>query len=89
MCENEVAQDRVAFPENEIAFDQCRNATIRVHFEIMRLIVVAEGHAGIDPFDSKIKFVRAPQHLLHIDRIGTAPNCDLRRDWHGRIALPE
>ena len=86
MREHEITHDRIAFPQHEVALDQCGNTTVRIHLEIMRLIVVAKGHSGIDTVELKIDLMRAPEHFLDIDRIGAAPDRHIRRG-HRRCSL--
>jgi len=40
-------------------------------------VIPAERHAGVDPLKGEIEFAQAPQHFLHIDRIGPAPDPQL------------
>lgn len=61
-------------PQYEIAFDQRRHPPVGVHREIVGLAVAAELHAGIDPLIGEVELAQAPQHFLHIDRIGPAPD---------------
>src|SRR5260370_962044 len=57
-------------------------AAVGIHREIFWLVVLAELHAGVDAFIADIELGQAPQCLLHIDRIGPAP------DRQSHVSLP-
>ena len=75
--EHEVAHDRIRFPEHEIAVHQGRHPPVGIHREVVGLVIAAERHAGVDALVGEVEFAQAPQHFLHVDRIGPAPNREL------------
>ena len=73
----EIAHHGIGFPQHIVAVHQRRHAAIGIYRQIRRLVVLAELHAGVDALIGEIEFGEAPQHFLHIDRIGPAPDGEL------------
>jgi hypothetical protein len=70
----EIPDDRIRFPQNEIAVYEGRHQPGRIHRQIGGRIVAAEFQPQIDSFVSQTEFADCPHDFLDVRRVFAAPN---------------